>query len=90
MKEYILDLAEINSREQLHDVLASALELPDHYGRNLDALYDCLTDMSECRIIFKNINASAALGEYGELLLCTLFRAASERDGGEMQLEMRF
>lgn len=44
MKYMILDGNMIQSREHLHEILARELELPDWYGRNLDALYDCLTD----------------------------------------------
>lgn len=28
-----------------HDYLMEALDLPDYYGKNLDALYDCLTEI---------------------------------------------
>ncbi len=28
-----------------HDYLKEALDFPDYYGSNLDALYDCLTDI---------------------------------------------
>lgn len=28
------------------DAIATALSFPDWFGRNLDALYDCLTDLS--------------------------------------------
>lgn len=34
---------------ELHDGLAAALSLPDHYGRNLDALLDVLRDVAEYR-----------------------------------------
>lgn len=37
---------DITNREQLLDALSEALELPEWYGRSLDALYDCLTDLS--------------------------------------------
>ena len=36
-----------------HDYLMEALDLPDYYGKNLDALYDCLTEM-ECDIVLVN------------------------------------
>ncbi|MBQ5991933.1 MAG: barstar family protein [Clostridia bacterium] len=32
--------------EETHTYLAKALRFPDYYGRNLDALHDCLTDLS--------------------------------------------
>ena len=33
-------------KSQGHDYLKEVLNLPDYYGKNLDALYDCLTEMS--------------------------------------------
>lgn len=44
-------------KKQGHDYLMEALNLPDYYGKNLDALYDCLTEM-ECEI--ELINAEKA------------------------------
>lgn len=32
-----------------HDYLKEALNFPDYYGKNLDALYDCLTEI-DCEI----------------------------------------
>ena len=41
---------------QGHDYLKEALNFPDYYGKNLDALYDCLTEIGvETKI--KLINA---------------------------------
>ena len=40
-----LDGRTIDSRETLHQTLFELLQLPAWYGRNLDALYDCLTDL---------------------------------------------
>lgn len=47
MKKILLDLNLIKTRDQLHDYLALTMEFPDYYGRNLDALYDMLTDITE-------------------------------------------
>lgn len=43
----VIDGAAIETREQLHDAFAAQLDLPEYYGRTLDALYDCLTDLRE-------------------------------------------
>ena len=36
-----------------HEYLMEALDLPEYYGKNLDALYDCLT-VIECEIVLIN------------------------------------
>lgn len=36
-----------NNLEQLHEQLAQTLRFPDWYGKNLDALHDCLNDVSQ-------------------------------------------
>ena len=40
---YIIDLSGVQDKADLHELLAHSLPLPPYYGRNLDALYDCLT-----------------------------------------------
>ena len=47
MKEIILDGSAIFTSSDLHEALSQALSFPSHYGKNLDALYDCLTDLSD-------------------------------------------
>ncbi len=38
-----------------HDYLKKSLNFPDYYGKNLDALYDCLTDIGvDTVIVLKN------------------------------------
>lgn len=32
-------------KEKSHDYLKEVFDFPDYYGKNLDALYDCLTDI---------------------------------------------
>ena len=47
MKEIIIDGSTIFASPDLHEALAKALSLPAHYGKNLDALYDCLAEIRE-------------------------------------------
>lgn len=53
MKVYELDYKLIG--QDGHKYIKKALDFPDYYGENLDALYDCLCDL-DCEIHF--INAS--------------------------------
>lgn len=41
-----LDLSNVADEEAFHDIVAAKLEFPAYYGRNLDALWDCLTDLA--------------------------------------------
>jgi hypothetical protein len=43
------DASQWRSEADLHDGLARALEFPDYYGANLDALNDCLRDVASGR-----------------------------------------
>ena len=47
MKTIDLDLRCIQTVRALNIYLQYSLSLPDYYGRNLDALYDCLTERRE-------------------------------------------
>ena len=53
MKQVILDGGVIAGRTQLHDALTVQLQLPEWYGRNLDALYDCLREVRDVEIVLR-------------------------------------
>ena len=44
MEKIILDLRRTSDRSELHDILAGEFGFPEYYGRNLDAVYDLLTE----------------------------------------------
>ena len=53
MHSITLDGAKMPDRSAMHDALAEAFSLPAYYGRNLDALWDCLSERCEgAEIIF--------------------------------------
>lgn len=39
-----IDLEQVYGADDLQDLLEEILPVPDYYGRNLDALYDVLTE----------------------------------------------
>lgn len=80
MAEIILDGLELQSLEEVHDRFARALALPEWYGRNLDALFDCLTEQSE-PVTVRLLHQEALedrLGRRGLALVRLLRRAAAE------------
>jgi len=58
--EILIDCAGIENRRQMHDLLREKLSLPMWYGGNLDALYDCLTAVTDqTHLVFRNFPESA-------------------------------
>lgn len=49
--QYVLDGSQMTTREDAHEHIAQRLKFPDYYGKNLDALYDCITDIPDAEII---------------------------------------
>jgi len=52
--KYVLDASRMTDKETAHAYLKEVLELPDYYGNNLDALHDCLEEMSDVEIVVEN------------------------------------
>lgn len=80
MVEIVLDGQVLQSLEDVHDRFAQALDLPEWYGRNLDALFDCLTDLGEpvmVRLLHQE-TLEDRLGRRGRALVRLLRRAAEE------------
>ena len=47
MHTFFLDASSYSTPRDLHAALKSMMALPDYYGMNADALYDCLSDLPE-------------------------------------------
>ena len=75
---YILDGAMMNTKEKAHDHLQEQLGLPPCYGRNLDALYDCLSVMTGRVRLYHTAEMRRSLAAYGEKILRVLKDAQSE------------
>ena len=86
MKTIVIDGGMMFTREAAHDYLALRLGFPDYYGRNLDALYDLLSEFAQPTrlVIYRHWELDAALGTYGAALLETMADAA--RDNPKLTL----
>ncbi len=51
MKTIFLRAGFLCEEELAHEYLQEMLELPTYYGKNLDALYDCLTSFSDVEFV---------------------------------------
>ena len=51
----ILDASKMTEAAAAHQYLMEQLPLPEHYGKNLDALYDCLGELEDTVVVFENI-----------------------------------
>lgn len=81
MKNVIIDFTDITSEQQLHTLLADKLSFPEWYGCNLDALFDCLTDLSEeTAITFVNSNTPDVSPDVRIELLLQVFQDAAEEN----------
>ena len=80
MRTIVLDGGEMLTRAAAHDYLARRLQLPDYYGRNLDALADCLSEMGQTTllVLYRQDEMAHVLGDYGESLVRVLRQAAEE------------
>jgi ribonuclease inhibitor len=87
----VLDCSRMTSRPEAHSYLQQALELPEYYGRNLDALYDLLTERSgETEITLMHPQLLRIhLGGYGDALLGTLLDAARSNPGLKIVYEKK-
>ena len=81
MNIVILDGRKMTDKDSTHLYLQKTLNLPDYYGKNLDALYDCLCEMGKpVQIIVSYVQEMQGnLRRYADSLLNTL-EAASEKN----------
>lgn len=81
MKQITLDGNLLADAAKVHDYLKEILEFPEYYGSNLDALYDCLTDLEDIEI---TINPPEEDGAIFQKVL-RVFKAA-DRNNDSMKL----
>ena len=75
VKTVILDCEKLLKKRQAHIYLAEILDFPDYYGKNLDALFDCLMEMGECTFVLKGEDVIRRTDCYGTKVLKVLGEA---------------
>jgi len=76
----VLNTIEINQYADLHDWLIEKLSLPEWYGRNLDALWDCITGYIQLPVTIQWIDNQGNNQEYANLV--ELLQEAAEEVSG--------
>lgn len=76
MKKITLDFENISGKEEMHKYLAEKFEFPDYYGGNLDALYECLYEITSPTAV----NIVNATDEYAERIANVITAAEEEND----------
>ena len=72
MKNVSLDAKKMAEKENMHEYLAKKFDLPEYYGKNLDALFDCLCEINEPTLI--KLKNERALDDGTKESLTQLFR----------------
>ena len=83
MKEIVLDGKLLTEKETAHEYLQEILHFPEYYGKNLDALYDCLTDLADTDIV---IMVPEEIEEYLKRVLRVFKTAAKENQNLKLNM----
>lgn len=80
MKTVVIDGGKMYDRESAHNYIAERLGFPGYYGKNLDALHDCLCEMGEDVniVIYRKERLIDSLEHYGEIMLEVFEHAAQD------------
>ena len=79
-----LDAKKLQTKTDAHPYLKEMLSFPDYYGNNLDALFDCLTDLGPTQVCIEDVKIG---GSYLEKIL-RVFKDARKANP-DLELEIR-
>lgn len=85
---FVIDLDKINSIEQFHNILSKRLGFQSCYGKNLDAMFDELTNLDkETVLAFVNEDKlSDKMQVYFDKAKCVLMDARDENENLDIEL----
>ena len=73
----ILDASRMENREDTFVYLKEQFQLPEYFGNNLDALYDCLTELTDTVVV---IEGEEQAGAWYKKVSRVLFDACSKNE----------
>lgn len=84
MNTIVFDFNSISTVKKFYATCKKELDLPDYFGENLDALWDCLTTYIPLpvKVIFKNVTPFHQIKFAKQVMV---FREAAEELPGEFQ-----
>lgn len=89
MEIIILDGACMTDKDTAHAYIAKVMRLPAHYGKNLDALADCLSELTDRVTVI--LKASGALmenlGDYAGRLISVFEEMSARPDSFDFVLK---
>lgn len=73
---YTIDFSKVQYYLEMHEIIKAELDFPDYYGRNFDALWDCLTDMVGRPLHIEIIGLEVIERKFGDKArqLCNVFK----------------
>ena len=80
----VINCENLLNREQAHEYLAQMFDFPEYYGKNLDALFDCLTELNDCTIVLTSEEALSE-GSYGARVRKVMEDAAQSNSGLKLE-----
>lgn len=79
------NLASAQSKQDVLDMIAAQYTFPSHFGKNFDALYDCMTDLVHKSgqqpgfiVVLEHIPANAKFDKEAREQLLDIFRDAAD------------
>lgn len=82
---FYANLANVQGKQDLLDTVSAQFNLPTHFGKNFDALYDCITDplhksgpQAGFIVVLEHIPANSKFDKESREQLLDIFRDASD------------
>ena len=85
MKNVSLDAKKMVEKKKMHEYFAKKFDLPEYYGKNLDALFDCLCEINEPTLI-KLKNEDALQSDTKESLIRLFHDVCNENEMVKFEL----